>query len=102
MSTGTIQKGSKTIHKNISGGVLKQTFTAGEALSDGDVVTLSANFTVSKASGTDAPVGTVVVSGANGELVTVAVTLYSVDALGVATGGTLAVGSFVKNKWILH
>ena len=80
MSTGSIQNSSKTLFKHGDSYIIKKTFTAGEDLVAGDVVKISGDGIVSKAAAGEVMVGAVTIGGLQDATVTVAVTLYVLDA----------------------
>lgn len=101
MSTGSIQSPSKTITRFYETYALFLTLTNGSGgdLVSGQEVYISANNAVSKRTlGTQFPIGTVTV-GKKPDIATVAVaTVFQRDILGIANGGTLNAGSFVRQN----
>lgn len=96
--TGTIQDAATLVITDMRGDALQLGFTndSGGALAAGDEVCLKTDGTVDlRDTGTQKPVGIVVKGGADGTRVTVR-TPFSAVIKGIATGGTINAGSFVK------
>ena len=94
MSTGSIHSASKTLHKQLALGLIHQTFTAGAEIKAGQPAKLTANATVEPAGPSDDFIGSVIVGGKTGDLVTVLVS-YTCDALVKITGASASVNQLV-------
>jgi hypothetical protein len=104
MATTSIQNAPKTKKKYYEPHSLDLTLRNGSGgdLIDGQEVFLSAANTVNKRTGgAQYPVGTVKIGGENGKLVTVA-TSFVCDMKGIATGGNIATGAFVRQNGTLN
>jgi hypothetical protein len=104
MATTSIQNASKTKSKYYEPHSLDLSLRngSGERLIDGQEVFISgANAVTKRTTGAQYPIGIVKVGGDNGEYVTVATSLTR-DIKGIATGGTLAVGAFVRQNGTLN
>ncbi len=93
MATETFKVANKTIvHENEY-----VTFQTSQVLEVGQEVYISANRTVSKrTAGTQVPIGTVSTPSRTGDTNTVVKTFFSRVIQGIAKGGTIAAGTFLK------
>lgn len=98
MSTGTIQDAAPLVITDMRSDALQLSFVndSGDDLVAGDEVILKTDGTVDKRdAGTELPLGIVIKGAADGERVTVRTPFMAV-LKGVANGGTINAGSFVK------
>lgn len=96
MSTESIQNPSKTLSKHYESYGVFPSIIAGATIGVNQEVYISANNTVTKRSvGTQFPIGICTKGGVVGELVTIQANILR-DTLGIAKGGTINAGVFVK------
>lgn len=96
MSTESIKNPSKTLTKHYESYGVFPSMIAGNAIGVNQEVYISGNNTVSKrTTGTQFPIGVCTKGGTTGELITVQANIMR-DSLGIAKGGTINAGAFVK------
>ena len=102
--TGTIDNAAPQVITDLKHDALQLGFTndSGAALSEGQEVILKTAGTVDKrSSGTTRPIGVVIKGGANAARVTVR-TCFTAVLNGIAKGGTINAGTFVKPNGTLN
>lgn len=98
MSTGTVQSAKVTIVKDLRKDILALSFVndSGGELFSGQEVTLKTDGTIDKRdAGTELPLGTVKIGAVDSERVVV-YTVFKHSVKGIATGGALDAGVYVK------
>lgn len=103
--TGSIHDASKTLSKHAESAMVFLTLTngAGGNIKDGQEVYISANNTVSiRTLGTQFPIGICTVGKVPHRETVAVASAFQRDILGIATGGAIAAGAFVRTNGTLN